>query len=82
MTSYILSPSYALGGLSELMFGGFIHLIFVSLIVIIYLNNEVLLSQTARNMAHRVKRDTYMICVIHRSLNAALIDYKKRMCDT
>lgn len=28
-----------------------------------------------------VKRNAYMICVIHRSINAALTDYKKRMCE-
>ena len=26
------------------------------------------------------KRNAFALCVLHRSLNAALIDYKKRMC--
>ena len=28
-----------------------------------------------------VKRNAFIICVVHRSLNAALTDYKKRMCE-
>ena len=30
----------------------------------------------------QVNRNVYTLCVIHRSINAALIDYKKRMCDS
>ena len=27
-----------------------------------------------------VKRTAYMVCVIHRAINAAIMDYKTRMC--
>ena len=30
----------------------------------------------------QIKRNAFTLCVIHRSINAALIDYKKRMCGT
>jgi hypothetical protein len=29
----------------------------------------------------QLKRNAFAVCVVHRSINAALIDYKKRMCD-
>ena len=28
----------------------------------------------------QAKRNAFMICTTHRAINAALIDYKKRMC--
>ena len=28
-----------------------------------------------------VKRTAYMVCVIHRAINAAIMDYKTRMCE-
>lgn len=27
------------------------------------------------------KRNAYMICVLHRVINSALADYKKKMCE-
>ena len=30
----------------------------------------------------QIKRNAFTLCVIHRSINAALVDYKKRMCGT
>jgi hypothetical protein len=29
-----------------------------------------------------VKRNAFAICTLHRAINAAAVDYKKRMCDT
>lgn len=28
-----------------------------------------------------VKRTAYMVCVIHRAINSAIMDYKTRMCE-
>jgi hypothetical protein len=28
-----------------------------------------------------VKRNAFAICTLHRAINAAAVDYKKRMCD-
>lgn len=28
-----------------------------------------------------LKRNAYVLCILHRTINGALIDYKKRMCD-
>jgi hypothetical protein len=39
------------------------------------------LQQIEKMSKKHVKRNAYMICVIHRSLNAALTDYKTRMCE-
>lgn len=29
----------------------------------------------------QTKRNAFMLCAAHRSINSALLDYKKRMCD-
>jgi hypothetical protein len=29
----------------------------------------------------QLKRNSFALCIVHRSINAALTDYKKRMCD-
>jgi hypothetical protein len=28
----------------------------------------------------QVKRNAYILCIVYRSINAALVDYKQRMC--
>lgn len=34
-----------------------------------------------KKVKRRVTRDVFILCIAYRSLNAALIDYKQRMCD-
>jgi hypothetical protein len=34
-----------------------------------------------RKVKRRITRDVFVLCIVYRSLNSALIDYKQRMCD-
>lgn len=37
--------------------------------------------QNEKLSAKQVKRNAFTLCVVHRSINAALVDFKLRMCD-
>lgn len=55
------------------------HKVIQCILILILLQLLTLQRETMK--PKNAKRNAYMICVIHRVINSALADYKKKMCD-
>ena len=57
-----------------------IHFFFTIYFIILNYFFFLLIKQRESMKPKVAKRNAYMICVIHRVINSALADYKKKMC--